>query len=87
MTANTPTTTARKSASNAKTTKSGRILKLLQRPKGATIAELTHATGWQQHSIRGFLSGTVRKRLGLNVMSEKTDKGTRRYRVTQAQEA
>ena len=54
---------------------------LLKRPKGATLEDLTKATDWQAHSVRGFLSGTLKKRMGLTVLSEKDDKGTRRYRI------
>jgi hypothetical protein len=53
---------------------------MLQTPAGATIASLVTATDWQQHSVRGFLAGVVRKKLGLNLVSEQTDKG-RIYRI------
>ena len=56
------------------------VLALLSRPQGATIAAMIEATGWQSHSVRGFLAGVVRKRLALTVQSEKTD-GERIYRV------
>ena len=61
-------------------TKHARIITILQSPAGATIAALVTATKWQQHSVRGFLAGVVRKRLGLNLVSEQTDKG-RVYRI------
>jgi hypothetical protein len=61
-------------------TKHGRILAMLRRPAGATIASLMAATEWQQHSVRGFLAGVVRKKLGLNLVSEQSDKG-RVYRI------
>ena len=61
-------------------TKSSLILKLLGRATGATVKELAAATDWQDHSVRGYLSGTLKKKLGLLVTSEVTD-GTRRYRV------
>ena len=57
------------------------IIKLLRRAKGATLSELMTATGWQAHSVRGFISGTLGKRLKLKVDSFKTDKGDRAYRV------
>jgi hypothetical protein len=65
-------------------TKHARILALLRTPAGATIAALMTATEWQQHSVRGFLAGVVRKKLGLNLVSEPTDKG-RVYRLKEAQ--
>jgi hypothetical protein len=53
---------------------------MLRAPAGATIAALMAATEWQQHSVRGFLAGVARKKLGLNLVSEQTDKG-RVYRI------
>jgi hypothetical protein len=61
-------------------TKHARIIAMLRTPAGATIASLVIATEWQQHSVRGFLAGVVRKKLGLNLVSEQTDKG-RVYRI------
>ena len=68
------------------TTKSERITMLLRRAKGASIEEIVGATGWQHHSIRGFISGTIVKRKGLTIASDKTD-GERRYRIVEAEAA
>lgn len=58
-------------------------LDLLCRKHGSTLDELTAATGWRAHSVRGFLSGTVRKRLGLTLKSSRDADGTRRYSLEQ----
>ena len=59
--------------------KASQVLELLKRPDGATLAELMKVTGWQGHSVRGFLSGTVGKKLGLAVTSTKAEDGERTY--------
>lgn len=61
--------------------KAEKILDLLKRPEGATLKELMRATDWQAHSVRGFLSGTIRKKMGLNVVSTKADDGERTYSI------
>ena len=61
-------------------TKHARIIAMLRTPAGTTIATIMTATEWQQHSVRGFLAGVVRKKLDLNLVSELTDKG-RIYRI------
>src|SRR5258707_15390347 len=68
-----------KSASRPNT-KHSRIVAMLRTPAGATMAAMMTATDWQQHSVRGFLAGVVRKKLGLNLISEQTEKG-RGYRI------
>ena len=61
-------------------TKHARVIAMLRRPAGVTITAIMAATDWQQHSVRGFLAGIVRKKLGLNLVSEQTVKG-RVYRI------
>ena len=61
--------------------KTARVLALLQRPTGATLQELIRATGWQPHSVRGFISGIVGKKLRLTVVSVRDADGVRRYSV------
>jgi hypothetical protein len=68
-------------------TKQAKIITLLQRQKGATLGELGKMTEWQEHSIRGFMSGTLKKRMGLDIISEKNSKGTRRYRINNSKDA
>lgn len=64
-----------------KTTKQERVLTLLSRADGASIDEMMQATNWQQHSVRGFLAGTVKKKLGFSLTSAKAKDGLRRYRI------
>lgn len=59
--------------------KTAKVLDLLRRPGGATAKELMKATGWQPHSVRGFLSGTVGKKMGLTIESAKREDGERVY--------
>jgi hypothetical protein len=67
-------------AETGRKTKQSMLLALLQRPDGATIAELAAAAGWQEHSVRGFLAGQIRK-LGYTLISQKRDTG-RRYLIS-----
>jgi hypothetical protein len=66
--------------------KQARVIEMLQSPTGMTIAAMVKETGWQQHSVRGFLAGVVRKRLKLKLNSKKID-GSRVYRVDRADSA
>jgi Protein of unknown function (DUF3489) len=75
-----PKSRARSAPVSGSHTKHARIIAMLRTPAGATIASLVTLTEWQQHSVRGFLAGVVRKKLGLNLVSEQTDKG-RIYRI------
>ena len=61
--------------------KQARIIAMLRMPNGATIDAMVHATGWQQHSVRGILAGVIRKKLGLNLVSAAAE-GGRIYRIT-----
>ena len=61
--------------------KTAKVLDLLKRPGGATLKEIMKATTWQSHSVRGFLSGTLRKKLGLRIDSFKGKNDERTYRV------
>lgn len=65
---------------NSKTKKQV-CIDMLKHRKGASLADLQKATGWQPHSVRGFLSGTVRKLEGVTLVSEATAGGDRRYRI------
>jgi hypothetical protein len=60
--------------------KQSRVISMLRSPAGATIAAMMKATGWQQHSVRGFLAGVVRKRLKLKLGSKRVD-GSRVYQI------
>ena len=62
-------------------TKHAQLLQLLNRPEGASIEDMMQATEWQQHSVRGFLAGTVKKKMGLPLSSSKAEGDVRRYRI------
>ena len=61
--------------------KKAKVIQMLQRPDGATLEGLMKATGWQAHSVRGFLSAALSKKMGLEVASAKRDDGQRVYRI------
>ena len=65
--------------------KSQIMVTMLKRPKGASIRELAKVTDWQAHSLRGFLSGTLKKRQGLAITSTRDEGKDRRYRIEEAQ--
>jgi len=73
-----PVKSAKPKPRSSKTTA---LLKLLRSSKGATIAQLQQASGWQAHSVRGFLAGTVKRRLGLTVLSRISQTGERLYSI------
>jgi Protein of unknown function (DUF3489) len=79
-----PATKAPKAQKGAGVARDGsmaaKVLDLLKRPEGATLAALMKATEWQAHSVRGFLSGTLRKKHGLKIESTKNEEGERIYK-------
>ena len=72
---------SQKNAAARDGSKTAKVLDLLKRPDGVTLKELMKVTGWQAHSVRGFLSGTLRKKMGLAVTSTKGEDGERSYSV------
>ena len=76
-----PTADNSKSKSAEPSSKQSRVIAMLRSSSGSTIAAMMKVTGWQQHSVRGFLAGVVRKRLKLKLGSKKVD-GNRVYRIT-----
>ena len=71
----------------ASVTKTETVIKLLRSAKGTTVEAMMNATGWQAHSVRGFLSGVVKKKLSLALVSETGKDGVRRYRIEEARKA
>jgi hypothetical protein len=73
---------AKRSATTAREgSKKAEVLDLMRRAKGATAAEIMKLTGWQAHTVRGFISGTVTKKLGLKVESSRAEGKERTYRI------
>ena len=66
-----------------RSSKQAEVIALLNRPEGATIAEVVAETGWQPHTVRGLFSGTLKKKLGLTLTSEREERG-RIYRIVEA---
>ena len=62
--------------------KKAKIIAMLKRPEGAALEQLQKVTGWQAHSVRGFLSGTLKKKMGLRIHSSKLPDGARTYRIS-----
>ena len=89
MTSSIPKTAKKKPADRAKavrpekSTKANAILRLLRSKQGPSIEEMQNAIGWQAHSVRGFISGTVKKRMGLTFENEPDKNGVRRYRIVE----
>jgi hypothetical protein len=71
-----------KAATAGQGSKSAHVIALLEKSRGATLADLMRATGWQAHSVRGFLSGTLRKKMGLKIESTKRGDGERVYSIS-----
>jgi hypothetical protein len=77
----TPATKGRKAPVARDGSKKAQVLDLLQRPGGASLKKLMAMTGWQAHSVRGFISGALGKKMGLNVGSTKSSEGERTYSI------
>lgn len=71
----------RSKTSTRQNSKQAQVIAMLRMPEGVTIPQICAATGWQQHSVRGMLSGVFKKKLGLTIVSVKTDAGDRAYRI------
>jgi DNA-binding NarL/FixJ family response regulator len=75
---------AAKTASTPRTdSKQSQLIAMLKQPDGATIAEIAKALGWLPHTVRGAIAGALKKKLGLNVESEKVDDRGRVYRIAE----
>jgi hypothetical protein len=74
-------TKTRKQAPSKSRTKLAQLEAMLRRPDGATVEQISKSLDWQTHSVRGAMSGTLKKKQGLTITSEKTDTGRRVYRI------
>lgn len=79
-----PMSAGEPASARSRETKSDQVVQQLRTEGGATIAEIMAATGWQAHSVRGFFSAVVRKKLRLDLVSSVGEDGTRRYRINAA---
>ncbi|TAK52307.1 MAG: DUF3489 domain-containing protein [Gammaproteobacteria bacterium] len=75
------TATAQPKPRTRENSKQAEVLRMLQRPEGATIAQICGATGWQAHTVRGTFAGAFKKKLGLTIVSDKATGGERIYRI------
>lgn len=73
---------AKKAAAPAADNKKAQVIAMMSRPEGATAAEVMKATDWQAHTVRGFVAGTLKSKMGLKVESGKTEDGERYYKIT-----
>jgi hypothetical protein len=74
-------TKTRKPAASKSRTKLAQLEAMLRRPDGATVEQISESLDWQKHSVRGAMSGALKKKQGLTITSEKTDTGRRVYRI------
>lgn len=74
---------SRKQRAQRKDSKQAQLISMLRRAKGATIDEIAEALDWQSHTVRGAMAGALKKKLGLNVTSEKSDRRGRIYRIAE----
>ena len=74
-------TTAQAKPRTRENSKQAEVIRMLQRPEGATIAQICTATGWQAHTVRGTFAGAFKKKLGLTIVSDKAQGGERVYRI------
>ena len=72
---------AKRTPRTRENSKQAEVVRMLQRPEGATIRQICEATGWQQHTVRGTFAGAFKKKLGLTITSDKPQGGERIYRV------